>query len=251
MTANYMKRSLLFCFLTCFVTVSATASTARKITSAEAAQIIKKLGDWYKDTEKYSMEIEIKSYKDYSTDVVHETQTGFARKSGKNFHSLMMGTHTIQNEKYRFTIDSLRNFMSIKDAELNMWENINPVILENYLNESSTIMLTELEGSSMMKIIPPVNSALKQYELTYDKSFRIINIKMEMQKEEMADDGRTTFTISPKITFQFRNYTNGSKINPKEFLTENYVRMGPEVVANKEYSKFEFFDLRVKDKLKQ
>lgn len=250
MMANYIKRSLLFCTMLFFVVADASA-TARKITSAEAAQIVKKLGDWYKDTDKYSMDIEIKSYKDYSSEVVHESQTGFARKSGKNFHSLMMGTHTIQNEKYRITIDSARNFMSIKDAEMNMWENINPVILQNYLNESSTITLTEMENSSMMKIVPPVNSSLKQYELTYDKNFRIINIKMEMQKEETSEDGRSSYTISPKITFQFKNYTNGSKINPKEFLTETYVKLGPEIVANKEYSKFEFFDLRVKDKLKQ
>jgi hypothetical protein len=226
------------------------SAVSRKLSPQEAAQIVKKIADWYKDTERYTMDIEIKTFKEYSSDAAHETQHGFTRKSGRNFHSFMLGTNSIQNEKYQITIDSARNFMSVKDAELNVWENISAGILEKYLNAATEITLVETGNDYILKMAPPVNSAMHQYELTYDKNYRIKNIKMEIEKEELAEDGKTTYLIHPKIIFRFYNYTNGASLKSAEFLTETYINTGAELTPKSEYAGFEFFDLRVKEKLK-
>jgi len=239
----------IFLLLYSFTIYIVEAAVPKKIKSDEAAQIIKKLSDWYKDEEAYSMDIEIRTYKEFSSDLVHDSKKGYVKKKGRNFHSYMMGTHSIQNSKYKITLDSARNFMSIKDAEQNMWENISLEILGRYLNASSNITVSDVNGNYVLKIVPPINSALKQYELIYDNKNRISKITMEMEKEELAEYGKTRFMIYPKIVFEFKNYSKIPKIGADEFITESYVTLGAEIVPNKEYAKFDFFDLRVNDKL--
>ena len=162
----------------------------------------------------------------------------------------MMGTQVIQNERYAITIDSLKKVISVKDAELNIWENINPVILEKYLVTSSEMILDDMNGDYKLKIVPPASSSLEQYELIYDTNYRIKLIKMGLEKEELNEDGKTTFIIHPKIIFRFYNYKNGDAINRNEFLTESYLITGNKIEPKKEYSNYKFFDLRVKDKYK-
>ena len=177
-----LRYLLTFLLLYSFTIYIVEAAVPRKIKSDEAAQIIKKLSDWYKDEDTYSMDIEIRTYKEFSSDLVHDSQRGFVKKKGRNFHSFMMGTHSIQNNKYRITLDSARNFMSIKDAEQNMWENISLEILGRYLNASSNITVLDLNGNYILKIVPPINSALKQYELIYDNKNRITKTFSEKTK---------------------------------------------------------------------
>ena len=87
--------------------------TEKKINEKEAAAIFKKIADWFKDTDKFTVNTEFKTFKSHETITPYETLTGFVKKQGRLFHSYLMGIHTIQNEKYQLMIDTTNKIISV------------------------------------------------------------------------------------------------------------------------------------------
>lgn len=243
-----MRKLILFVYF--LLPLIALGDSARKLSSKESAEIVKKLGDWYLNTAAYTMDIEIKTFKSLDLKTPHEIQYGFNRKSGKCFHSFMMGTHTVQNDKFQITIDSARNFMSVKEAANNIWEPISLTILEKYMKSGGDVLLTELPNDEFrLKIIPPVASSLDLYELIYDKNYRIKEIKMQLEKEDFDEDGKTRIMINPVVVFRFYNYSAGKNMAMSQFQNETYIKVtGNKITPQSNYASYEFFDLRVNEK---
>ena len=157
--------------LTTIITVASLnmfASQTRNIEAKEAAVIFKNIGDWFKDTEKYSVAVEFRTFNGHDATVPHEFKQGYLKKYGKNFHSMIMGSETMQNENYQIIIDTSNKFIAIKNAEKNIWEKINPNIIQKGLINEQSFSLTELNDGFQLKMIPSKSSSINYYEINYD-----------------------------------------------------------------------------------
>jgi hypothetical protein len=245
---NYLKYLKLISF--CVIFIAASASDKR-INTKEASEIIKKVTDYFKDTEKFTVNLEFKSFNGHDSNAPYEVKSGVLKKQGHNFNSFVMGIRTIQNDKYQLLVDTTRRFISIRDAEMNMWETINSIPIGKSLEATQEIYLGRAELFNCLKLIPVKSSSLNYYEVQYDESYRIRNVIMKLTKQVAAEDGKTQKYIYPKVNIKFYGYTNGTGISNDDFNLNKYVTFnGNDVSLNERYKNFKFYDLRVNDKLK-
>lgn len=224
----------------------------QKINSKQASGIFKSIAEWYRDTESFNVNVEFTSFKNHQSNSPHEIKTGYLKKSGKNFHSSLMGLETVQNKFYKIIIDTASNTIAIKDAELSAWDEINPLIIQKGLGTSQSIFLDELDDRYILKMIPAKSSSINYYELDYDKNYRIQQVTLKMTKEALADDGKTRYKIAPKVHIRFFNYGKGNLIEANEFATSSYLNIQENTLNGVgKYANYKILDLRVKEKIKK
>ncbi|MBK7856992.1 MAG: hypothetical protein IPJ79_20750 [Bacteroidetes bacterium] len=101
-------------------------------------------------------------------------------------------------------------------------------------------------------MIPAKSSSINYYELDYDKNYRIQQVTLKMTKEALADDGKTTYKIAPKVHIRFYNYGKGNLIIANEFATSSYLNIQENTLKGVgKYANYKILDLRVKEKIKK
>jgi hypothetical protein len=104
-----MKNRILLLFLITFqflkVTGFAQVINWKPVDVKVIANEYQKVADFYNRTNKISMQITYTSYQTHTSTVVADKSVGFYKKDGLNFHIYIMGNRTIQNSKYKFTIN--------------------------------------------------------------------------------------------------------------------------------------------------
>lgn len=249
---DYINKNKIFAVILTSTLVLCFTNKERKIDSKQASGIFKSIAEWYRDTESFNVNIEFASFKSHQSTSPHEIKSGYLKKSGKKFHSSLMGLETVQNEFYKIIIDTATNTIAVKDAELSAWDEINPMIIQKGLTTSQSIFLDELEDRNILKMIPAKSSSINYYELDYDKNYRIQQVTLKMTKEALADDGKTTYKIAPKVHIRFYNYGKGNLIIANEFATSSYLNIQENTLKGVgKYANYKILDLRVKEKIKK
>jgi hypothetical protein len=78
------------------------------------------MSQYFQRMHTYQLEMTDASFENYTTDVYHQKATGYYKRNGYEFHSFMMGVHTIQDNVCRLTIDSAKKLMIVADPTKSM-----------------------------------------------------------------------------------------------------------------------------------
>lgn len=246
MTRKIIKRLFLVSILVAPVLSLAQNSEWKELTKDQASKELNSVLNWFSATENYSVGLTHASYKDYTTTVPYEVQKGYLKKYKRNYHSLIAGIHTVQNEKYRIVADTIKKYMMLANAS--------ELLLESIGMEQ---LLLKLELCSSIKTLTKSNEIL--YRLEYNKqNMQRMDIKINKDglikeivyylNKEIKNEDRSSYSfVQPRLVITLDNYKLNVKYNPIEFSESSYITWkDSKAIATGRYSAYEFFDSRVK-----
>jgi hypothetical protein len=216
------------------------------ISKDEMAKELEKMNSAYKNTPCFSVKVTHTTFKNYTTTVPYDKSSGYFKKDGSNYHSYLMGIHTIQNKRYRIVIDSSKNLLMVA----------NP-------SGDSSISVTTGDYLATLKIC----SSQKSYEINKEKHLRLdfknytyttIEITLNDQgflkeivfyrSQESPGNGVVPNSPSsaPRMSVSFSDYRFGVSFSYKDEFDENryFGRMDKKLVVREQYKNFKFLDER-------
>ncbi len=177
--------------------------------------------NYFSTTQSYALDYSLASYKTHTDKVAFETEHGFVRRSGNNFHSYLLGIHTIQNAKYRFTIDSAYRTVVIseplKDIDFSFIE------AERKALRGSIVSIQKKEEGKGQKI-----------QVTFDKKSRVSTMEMFFSSTGFLEKSISYMRVelsenptdpnapksAPRIEMNYLNYRSGLRFDYKKEFDE-------------------------------
>ncbi|MFZ5553170.1 MAG: hypothetical protein ACOZCO_08655 [Bacteroidota bacterium] len=220
------------------------------ITVEEMAKETKKMEAFYKNTSSYSFKISHATYKNYTTTVTEERINGYYIKDSKNnYHSYIMGTHTIQNSKVKVTIDSTNRMIQINQPDRSFTKEVKMKEVEDMLAVCTSVK--KQTGAYKYKLEFDNKHTYSAYEVWSNSSSQLEKIVMYFNAEFPSDprDEKSPKT-KPRAEVVFSDYKTGISPSYKEHFDESkYIKAkGETYVATDAYKNYKVYDLRVKTK---
>ncbi|MBL0048942.1 MAG: hypothetical protein IPP32_12695 [Bacteroidetes bacterium] len=242
--------AILFCFLFySFLQVrSATDVKWVNISKDEMAQILVRISNWYKN-DAYSISIAHNSYNDFSSLSPFEKSFGYVKKNKTNFHSFLLGVHSIQNENVKLVIDSASKQMTLAFADKQL-ESV--FTAEDYiltLNYCTSILQRNLESEKIYRLEFDEKNMVGAYEFKLNKQGLLKSIVIYYNHEILKDEStRKEMEVRPRLEIIFSNY----KLNPpfdykEDFDEKKYISYGSKnkLMLNQAYKYYKLSDQRL------
>ncbi|MBC7412321.1 MAG: hypothetical protein H7331_07695 [Bacteroidia bacterium] len=185
-------------------------------TPEEVVKEFMRVNNWYIKHTNYSVEFTHSSYENYTTPVTFEKINGYFYKNNNKYHNLLLGTHTIQNDKFKIVVDSLNKFILVANPSA---KNINAFEAAKYIeNLSNCVALKKTDTGKEHKIRMEYDDEenIAAYEITINIDGSIKNLVLfyndiEEEEDDIPNHKKTTPTVAkPRINIAFNNY----KLNP-------------------------------------
>ena len=222
------------------------------ITAEEMAKETKKIEEFYKSSSAYSFYITHSTFKNYTTTVAEDKIKGYYVKDAKNnYHSFIMGTHTIQNAKIKMTIDSLNKMIQVSKPDLSFVKDVKLNEIEEMLALCTSIKKQKGEETKKFKMEFEKKYTYSAYEIWVDNESRLEKLVMYFNAEFPSDpNDEKSAKTKPRGEIIFSNYKTGIKPIYKDHFDESkYITLkGDKYVAAEKYKDYKIYDLRVKTK---
>lgn len=173
----------------------------------------------------YSVNVTHRTFQNYTNDQWAFEYKGFVKRQGSNFHSLLMGIHTIQNTNFKVVVDTQKQIILVSNpSELIDLAN-SDLQNEKYLNQCSSIKM-KCEGQNC------------SYELVYDKMYPYskivfsfnslqapLSIKMYLNKIVKTFSNETEIKDKPRIEINYSHYNTNVIFSENEFSEKKYIKV--------------------------
>ena len=239
----FLKLSLLFVVTTTIV--HAQSKSWETTTKENFKSMLDEVSNFYKNQTHYSFDIRHSSFKDKNDTQPFESSNGYMKKSGNSYHSLLMGVQTIQNNRYKVSVDKINEMIMFSDAEelLSPWD--------EYNKEGSMEMVMKVEKRML-------NSGDVQYKAIYQDGLGVDYLIIEKNKagwtneliicyeDRLYEDQETRIQekVAPMVKVKYTNFTQ-DKVGPSEFDVSKFVLInGKSVTPTSAYQNFSFYDAR-------
>lgn len=151
----------------------------------------RKVADYYNRISKVSMQITYTSFQTHTSTAIIDKSIGFYKKDGLNYHTYIMGNRTIQNSKYKFTINEESKTILVWNPD----KKINTVMELDEKRLDSTIIVSLQTAQSVKG---------SRYRIEYQKGLGIEAIEYFVSK---------TGFVNEIEFFYCRNYVNEEGAN--------------------------------------
>ena len=246
-----VKKLYIICFILfvfSFLRVQSQDVAWKTITKEEMANVFEQLSNWFKSPSVYSFTVTHASYENYKTIVPYEKSVGYFKRDKINYHSFLLGIHTIQNKKYKISVDTASKIIMVANVDSSSWDTYKlddyKVLLESCVaikvfNEKTDkhYRLEFREGYplSSYEFLIAANGVLKEITWYYAK---------EVQKDP---DDEHSAKVKPRLNITFSDYKKNQVFNYKNEFDESvyFFNKGNKLVVTEKYKKFEISDQRL------
>ncbi|MBN8702779.1 MAG: hypothetical protein J0M08_06925 [Bacteroidetes bacterium] len=243
--ALWMKcMCFMFNFLCC--TALAQVPTWKSCSIEQATQVIKSSFNWFSSEEAISVVTTHTTYQNFETKIPYEKHKGFYKKYKNNYHSLISGIHTIQNDKYRLVVDTVtKQIMLANASDLAFFMEDNQTLQER-LKLCTQVEELQTPLSVYYRLQYPQTHAVLKMEVEIGKDGRIKEVVYFLNQEIKNEDQSSYSVINPRLSIMFSNYK--SQVAKSEFDEQKYISWAEKKPVLKEkYRDFDFFDARVQE----
>lgn len=211
-----------FCFLLLNFHIEAQHQST-SVSKDEMAKIFEKMNAWFRNTQSYSLIVTHASYENYTTEIPVEKMKGYFKKEKENYHSFLMGIHTVQNSKYKFVIDTSEKIMLVANPDQLAWTSYTPDDYTSLLKNCSTIQMSIIGTDKLYKINLPAYSPIGAYEFLINPDGLPKKIVWYYNQEIQKDENDEKSKVKPRVAIFFSDYTTTNSFNFKnEFSEELY-----------------------------
>lgn len=231
-----------------FTTISkAQHSKAIYVGRADMAKIFQQMNNWFLNTTAYSLTVTHSSYEDYITTVPADKSVGYFKKDKNNYHSFLLGIHTVQNKNYKIVVDSSQKIMVVANPDQLIWNNYTFNQYDTILKMCSTITMLEKGKDKLYHIGFNSQSPLSAYEFLLGPDGLLKEIVWYSNQEIKKDSNDETSEITkPRVSIVFSNYKEAIPLSyTSEFDENNYLnKNNNKLSVSDKYKKYRLLDQR-------
>lgn len=243
------KVYILILFIVAFVGNKMFAQVSwTPVTKDEMSKVFEQMNSWFKNTSDYSLTVTHASYKDYKTTVPAEKSVGYFKKDkNNNYHSFLLGIHTIQNANYKIVVDSMQKVMVASYPDKLVWTNYT---LDDYtyiLNSAVALKMTTYSDGKLYRIEFNKSATIASYEFLIDSDNLLSQIIWYYAKDVKHTEDEKSITSKPRLCITFSNLKKNPELNFKEEFDESkyFFKKDSKLVLSEKYKKYKFIDSRV------
>lgn len=218
------------------------------VSKDEMAKTFEKMSNSIKYVQTYSMVVTHASYENYKTNVPFERYVGYFKKDKNNYHSFLLGIHTIQNSKYRISVDSTAKIMMVANNDNNsIWDNYGLQDYKDILSICSTIKMINVGTDKLYRLEFKEPNPLTAHEFVMSAEGILKKITWYYAKEVQKDpEDKNSAKGKPRLEITFSEYKKNSSI-PKNEFDENiyFTRNDKRLVLTDRYKQYELSDQRL------
>jgi hypothetical protein len=198
-----------------------------------------------------SMQISYKLFPTRNAVTPSNTATGYYYKQKNNYHSLLMGVETMQNEKYHITVDTSENIIVVANPVKTFFNAAATIDMESALAFCSSIRITEGAKEDIYRL--GFNSERFEYssiDISVDKYDHYIRKVTLYWKEGVSlndEEEEKGIKNKPRVEIDYVPEKRKSASLSKEFSETPYFSMqqGKLIPASK-FKGFKIMDQRVR-----
>lgn len=211
------------------------------------AKIFEQMNNWFKNTATYSLTITHASYEDHKTIVPVEKSVGYFKKDKNNYHSFLLGMHTIQNSNYKIVVDSSEKILMVANPDQLVW---NTYTLDDYtyiLKNCATIRVTDSGTDKKYRMDFDKEANISSYEFLFNQDGLLKEVVSYYNEEVKKDDDENSPKVKPRISITFSEYKKNPVLNYKEEFDESkYItKKNDKLIPAEAYKDYKFSDQRL------
>jgi hypothetical protein len=242
------KKYMLLAFCVCCVSYTITygQSIAWKAMSAdEAVKIYSQLNALYSKTSSYGVTVKYASFKDYTTTTEYETSTGYFKKYSNDYHSFLMGIHTIQNTRYKVVVDTSRKIIAVANPDSTFEKGLTMADYSELLKNCTSIKSAGEGDEKHYRLEFKKTYYVNAYEYTLNSSGWIKELTLYFNKTYTDEDGAEK-NIKPRLQITYTDYVENIAEDKNEFDESKYFsKNGYKLVLTAKYKDYYLSDQRV------
>lgn len=218
------------------------------ISKDKMAKVFEQTSSWFKNTSHYSVNVTHASFETWSKTVPFEKSTGYFKKEAENYHSFILGIHTIQNSKYKIVLDTANKTMIVASVGKSIW---NAYTLEDYqytLKSCTSIKMTNFGKDKKYRLEYGEGYPLERYELLVANDGLIKEVTMYYSKKIPRNpDDENSEKVKPRLNITFTGYKKApSGTDDNEFDENRYfIKKGNKLLPAKRYQNYTLSDQRL------
>ena len=239
------KRQLIFLFsLFAFVSKAQTVN----IEKDEMINVFERINSWFVNTPSYSVTVTHASYEDYTTKNPFERSTGSFKKQDKNYHSFLMGMHTIQNNKYKVVVDTSSRKILVADPDQLAMMTYSTDDYKGLLKECKQIKKTKTGRYTFYRMELPAGSAIGAYEFLVDEDGLAREVIWYYNREINKDEDDSHSKVKPRLSISFSDYRKNPVFSDDVFSEEEYFKINDnKLMVTTKFHGFNLSDQRLKN----
>lgn len=228
--------------------VEAQSEKRENIGRTDMAKVFEQMNNWFKNTPSYSLSVTHASYENYTTMVPVEKAVGYFKKDKNNYHSFLLGIHTIQNSTYKIVIDSSEKIIAIANPDQLVW---NTYTLDDYallLKNCSTIKVSTSGLDKRYRFEFAEGYGLSGYEFLINPDGlpkEVVSYYSQEIKKDESD--KNSPKVKPRVSITFSGYKKNPVLSYKEEFDESvyFIKKNNKPLLTEKYKDFKFNDQRL------
>lgn len=210
--------------------------------------VFEQMNSWYKLHPEYSMKVKHASFDDYSTTIPSDISTGYFIKSKHNYHSFLLGIHTIQNDRFKIVIDSSGKDLFISYPNTSVWTEYDSATWSMNLDECNFLKFKESQIGKTFRMEFSEEDELSAYEFTLAKDGRLLQSICFYQEIQTENEDGQTIHRKPKLTITYSEFKFSVSAETKfEFDENKYItKSGDNFIPSLKYKEYHLIDQRVR-----
>ncbi len=232
-----------------WISVFAYAQTAKAeyVGRADMAKVFKQINSWFLNTPTYTLMVTHTSFEDYKTIVPADKSVGYFKKDRNNYHSFLLGIHTIQNKKYKVVVDSSQKIIIIANPDQLIWNNYTLNEYDTILKMCSTIKVIEKNSDKLYRIEFDQENPLSGYEFfvsTEGILKEMVWYSNQEIKKKPAD--ASSETSKPRVHTVFSNYNTAPQLKYQSEFDETvyFINRNNKPIVTDRYKSYRLLDQR-------
>jgi hypothetical protein len=218
------------------------------VSKENMSKVFEGMNSWFRNTTDYSLTVTHASYKDYKTTVPAEKSVGYFKKDkNNNYHSFLLGIHTIQNAGCKIVVDSMQKIIMVANPDKLIWTNYTNEDYTYILNAAVSIKMMNYTNEKLYRVEFSKSATISSYEFLIGSDNVLKQIVWYYGKEVKSVDDESTTGTKPRLVITFSNMKKNAVLNYKDDFDESnyFTKNNSKMILTERYKKYKLIDSRV------
>jgi hypothetical protein len=235
------------CLLVCLF-VEVTKAQSVSISKEEMGKVFEKTNTWFRATNAYSLDVTHASYENYTTPVPADRAEGYFKKEGNNYHSFLMGIHTIQNSQYKIVIDTAQKVIVVANPDQLAWLAYTQDDYKVVLKSATATRMRKTGRYTFYRVELSEQNPMGAYEFLIDENGLAREISWYYNKEVKLEENNAASAVKPRMSISFSDYQENPSFNFTETFSEApyFFKKNDQLLVTENYIKYQLLDQRIK-----
>jgi hypothetical protein len=234
---------MLFCF-----SFQGMRAQDNSISKEEMGKVFEATNNWFRTTPSFSMGVTHASFENYTTEAPADKTSGYVIKEGSNYHSFLLGIHTIQNKYYKIVIDTAEKIVVVANPDQLTFLSYTQDDYKVFLKNSTATKMIQAGKYTYYKVELPAANPISFYEILKDEKGLLREVKWYYNQQIRKDPNDASSNVKPRMSISFSNYNESPKPNYTETFSESpyFIQKDGKLVVTVAYHTFKLLDQRIR-----